>query len=152
MMAAEFKWGSKSVLALKNVHPKLREVADEALRISKVDFRITEGHRGKDLQDLYFIQKKSKLRFPKGRHNMTTDPAFVGNRLAVSDALDFWPLVPGHEKAPLKDHWKAVADAFFEAGLRLGVRLRWGGDFRMDGDKTLDDSWDSPHIELLWKK
>jgi len=47
--------------------------------------------------------------------------------------------------------WLQVATAFMDAAKELNVKLRWGGDWNMDGDKTTNDDWDKPHVELLWK-
>lgn len=47
--------------------------------------------------------------------------------------------------------FKAMAGVVFNAAEKLGVELRWGGDFHRDGDKTTNDAWDLPHFELVEK-
>lgn len=149
-MSEQFKWGRRSLDNLSTVHPRLRAVADRALQLSPTDFVVTDGLRGKEDQDRAVAEKRSKTPFPKSNHNKTSDPSWVGDRYKASDALDFMPLPLGY-KAPASV-WKGIATAFEQAGRELGIKVRWGGDWNMDGDKTLNDSWDMPHVELRWSK
>lgn len=149
-MSEKFKWGQRSLDNLGEVHPRLRAVADRALQLSAIDFVITDGLRGKVDQDKAVAEKRSKTPFPKSNHNKTSDPSWIGDRFKTSDALDFMPVPLGYSAKSTV--WKDIASAFMQAGQELGVKVRWGGDWNMDGDKTLNDSWDMPHVELLWKK
>jgi len=103
--------------------------------VKSFDCTILEGHRGKDLQDMYFSQGKSKVKWPNGEHNKQPSRAV--------DAM------------PYPVDWKDTKRMYFFAGfvlataLSMGVRLRWGGDW--DSDKILSDQTfnDCPHYEIL---
>jgi len=79
-MTEKNKWGQASLDALDNVHPRLRAVADRALKLCPIDFRVTCGLRGKADQDKAVAEKRSKTPFPKSNHNKTSDPTWVGDR------------------------------------------------------------------------
>jgi peptidoglycan L-alanyl-D-glutamate endopeptidase CwlK len=79
----------------------------------------------------------SKVKWPNSKHNSKP-----------SRAVDIAPYING------KLSWKdedcvALSKHILGVASRLGVPLRWGGDFNMDGDKTKYDAWDKPHYELV---
>ena len=124
------KFGKASLEKLKTVHPDLVKVLNVA--IQDVDFTILEGHRGKELQNLYFAQGKSKIKWPKGKHNKTPS-------LAVDIAP--WPI-------DWKDVRQFTSLAFYIKGIAfaMGIRLRIGADW--NGNFKADDSFvDGPHLE-----
>ena len=95
---------------------------------------VIAGHRGQEAQDLAFREGKSQLRWPNGNHNSTP-----------SRAVDVAP-------APID--WQDVRRFREFAGValgiahRLGVRLRWGGDW--DGNPATPNRFnDLVHFELL---
>ena len=105
--------------------------------IKYVDCSVTEGHRGKELQNKYFKEGKSKAEFPKGKHNNMP-----------SKAIDV---------VPYPVDWKDIKRQHMFAGFVLGVaksmgvRMRWGGCWQNDFDPANNkpDFYDSPHFELL---
>lgn len=52
------------------------------------------------------------------------------------------------EDPKMIDGWVNIAVAMNDAATSLGIKIRWGGDFNRDGDKTKTDAWDKPHFEL----
>jgi peptidoglycan L-alanyl-D-glutamate endopeptidase CwlK len=129
----------------------LGEIAEEALRTCPYDIAIIHGLRGKDLQDHLYRGGKSRLKFPESRHNATRDPD-VKYPKCMSDALDFGPWIEGDIPWDDTHIFAVVAGCFMVAALKLGVTLRWGGDWDSDGrtnDQTLMD-WG--HVEINWSK
>ena len=118
---------------LESCDERLQRVFNEAIK--HFDCAIVEGHRGQALQDLYFSQGKSKVKWPDGKHNKTPS-------LAV-DAM------------PYPINWRDIERVCYLAGyvmaiaLSMGINLRWGKDW--DGDTDLNDQTfkDGPHYELI---
>ncbi|MCP4482089.1 MAG: M15 family metallopeptidase [bacterium] len=61
------KFSKKSKEKLKECHPYLQIILSKAIEI--MDFTIICGHRGKELQNEAFKNGKSKLKYPKSKHN-----------------------------------------------------------------------------------
>lgn len=121
---------------------RLRAVLEEV--ILHIDFVVLEGHRGEADQNKAFAEGKSKLKWPKGKHNALP-----------SRAVDIWPYVPD-----VKVNWKDVVSAgrlmgyiqrvADEKGIKLRFGLDWDGDFRTAGPTDPDESFlDAPHVEIL---
>ncbi len=49
-----FQFGRTSSIKLNELHFSLQMVAREALAMGLMDFSITEGHRGEELQNEYY--------------------------------------------------------------------------------------------------
>ncbi len=131
-------FGERSRNNLKDVHPLLAEIANEALQISESDFTVICGHRDKAGQDAALRARTTKVAFPNSAHNQMPSCAI--------DVIPY-PFTNWEDKAMLTK-WKQIADAFMSAAKKRNVMIRWGGDFNRDGNKTTRDSWDSPHFEL----
>jgi peptidoglycan L-alanyl-D-glutamate endopeptidase CwlK len=113
---AEF--GEQSRSRLYTLHPELQAVLN--VMIKKFDFKIISGHRGEEEQNALFNARpqRSKKKWPESKHN--TEP---------SDGVDI---------APFPIDWTDsrrfcyLAGRVMETADRLGIRLRWGGDWDMD--------------------
>lgn len=124
-------FGKQSLSRLATCHTDLQMVLKEAIKT--VDFTILEGHRGKELQNLYFSQGKSKLRWPASLHNQTP-----------SRAVDVapWPI----DWSDIR-RFNRLLSFIQGVGFGMGVPLRIGGDW--NSDFIFNDRWeDWPHIEL----
>lgn len=109
-------WSKRSLGNLEGIHPDLRKVCDLALQLSKYDFTITDGLRTLEEQKHYVAIGASQTM--KSNH-------------LTGHAIDFVPYYDNSAQpnAPW-DIYKAVADAFKEAALQLGVSIVWGGDWK----------------------
>ena len=113
-------------------------VVNDALGIALIDFVVTEGHRGEETQNKYFKQGKSKLRFPHGKHN--ADP---------SEAVDLVPWIKDHISYN-KAHCCVLAGIVLTCAKKLGIGVRWGGNWDMDSEPITDqDFQDLVHYELI---
>lgn len=101
------------------------------------------GHRTQAEQDEAFRLKRSKLSWPRSKHN--SNP---------SRAVDLAPLKNGAIDWNDKEGFRELARRMFFHAKARGVDIRWGGDWDRDG-QTRDDSdpderfVDLPHYELL---
>jgi len=136
-----FRYGSTSRKNRDSCAPPLIAVMDLGLKRSPVDIAIVHGFRGKDLQNSLFASRASKKKWPESEHNFMLDD------LPHSKAFDFAPFVGG---IPWDDThaFALVAGVFFAAAQELGVRLRWGGDWDMDGLTTDQSFMDWGHLEI----
>lgn len=56
-----FTFGKRSREKLSQCHPDLQLIAEESLKLSSIDFGISEGHRSVEKQQEYFRTGKSKV-------------------------------------------------------------------------------------------
>jgi peptidoglycan L-alanyl-D-glutamate endopeptidase CwlK len=114
---------------------RLQEIVLAAFK--RMDFVVLCGFRNEKDQTDAFEQGRSKVQWPNSRHNRNP-----------SKAVDL---------APLPINWKdttafrQLSDIMFEEAKARGVRLRWGGDFNMNG-KPDDRFVDMPHYEIVDEK
>ena len=126
------KFGKRSMSKLETCHEDLQQVFYQVIK--HFDCSILEGNRGEELQNKYFDEGKSKVKFPKGRHNANP-----------SKAVDVvpWPV-----------DWDDTDRMYYFAGFVKGIAsmldipIRWGGDWN-DNTEVKDTGFkDLPHFEL----
>jgi peptidoglycan L-alanyl-D-glutamate endopeptidase CwlK len=106
------KFGKKSKERLATCDKRLQRVFNEVIHY--VDCSVLEGHRSGERQDKLFEEGKTKVKYPKGRHNASP-----------SRAVDV---------APYPIDWADRERFHLFAGFVLGIAysmdiaLRWGGD------------------------
>ena len=126
------QFGTKSKSKLSTCIPELQEVFNEVIKT--VDCSVLEGHRSKDKQNALYKEGKTKVTYPKGRHNSSP-----------SRAVDVVPYPIDWD-----DRERFTLFAGFVLGIAKskGIDLRWGGDWDQDWyvhDNRFDDF---PHFEL----
>ena len=126
------KFGNRSKKRLDTCHPDLIRLFEKV--VEGFDNSILCGHRNEFDQNKAFDEKRSKLKFPKGKHN--TIPSL---------AIDV---------APYPIDWNDIKRFYFFGGYvkgvakSMGIKIRWGGDW--DSDTLVRDQSfnDLPHFEL----
>lgn len=127
------RFSARSRSALDSCHDSLRLVASTAIR--EIDFTILEGHRSDERQLELFNKGLSKAGPGESRHNSTP-----------SEAFDFAPYPIDWNDT---DRFIYFAGRMIELAHRIGIKLRWGGDW--NGDTRLTERFkDLGHIEL-WR-
>lgn len=117
-------FGQRSLQNLKTCHPKLQDIAHEAIK--SYDFIVAVGYRNKRDQDLAVATGKSKTPWPTSRHN--SNP---------SEAMDLVPFPVDWEDL---SRFQALAVVVKAAASKLLIPISWGGDWKSWKD------WD--HFEL----
>lgn len=114
---SEYKFSINSAKVLAGVDSRLREIANRALEISKVDFGIpaSGGMRTAAEQKSLFDYGKSQLDgFKKKSYHQ------------AGKALDVYAYVDGKASWD-ESHLSMVACAMLQAASELGYKLEWGG-------------------------
>ena len=130
------KFGKRSKERLSTCDKRLQEVFNEVIKT--VDCSVLEGHRGKDRQNDLYKEGKTKLTFPKGRHNSSP-----------SNAVD---VVPYPVDWGDRERFHLFAGFVLGIAKGMGINLRWGGDWNINwfvDDNKFDDF---PHFELIKNK
>ncbi len=125
-------FGARSEAKLAQLDLRLQLVLREAIKI--VDFTIIETHRGMIKQNKMVAEKKSKLEYPKSKHNK--NPSLAAD-------IAPWPI-----------DWNDTERFCHLAGIvrglakNMGVPVRWGGDWDRDGELSNNRFNDLPHVEV----
>ena len=125
-------FGKKSREQLATCDERLQKVFNEVIKF--VDCSVLEGHRGQERQDQLYIDGKTKVKYPNGRHNSKP-----------SNAVDCTPY-----PIDWADRERQTLFAGFVLGVARskGIKLRWGGDWDMDF-QVMDNRFDDfPHFEI----
>lgn len=134
------KFGKASLTSLAKAHPKMQEILRAAIK--ETDFRILDATRGRDAQEKAFAAGHSKVHFGDSAHNYVP-----------SIAVDLLPAPYDWNDGQAFRH---LFDVMMRIGRELGIPLRCGLDFNMDGVTHGTDNWDGGHYELhpwrIWAK
>jgi len=140
------EFSKSSAAKLSTCHKDMQLIMNTAIGVSDVDFGIAEGHRVIALQQKYFKEGKSKIDGikRKGKHNYIP-----------SMAADIFPFIEGRADWDnshlnyISGIIHAVAEMLILQG-KITHRIRWGGNWDMDGVILRDQSFDDrPHFELV---
>ena len=126
-------FGAKSKANLSECQPDLQKVFNKV--IQSYDCSVIEGYRGKEEQDAAFHSGKSKLQYPKSKHNR--QPAL---------AADVIPYPVDWDDTKQFYHFAGFVQGIAE---EMGIQIRWGGDW--NSNRLFEDQsfHDLPHYELI---
>ncbi len=132
-----YSFGATSKKKLLTCHRDIQKVMNEAIKL--VDFTILCGHRNEKDQNIAFLNKVSKLKFPQSKHNLYPS-------LAIDIAP--WPIV--WDGSVARERFRFTAGIIIGVAHGMGIKLRHGGDWNMNGE-ILDEKGlsDLPHFELV---
>lgn len=144
-----YKFSTRSKETLRGVHPDLIGVCYRALQLTEKDFTLVQGVRTAEEQNELYKQGRSKPGSivthkdgykNKSNHQVKADGWGWSVDFAVwNGKIDFNDI----------DGYKKVASAFLKASKEMGIPVRWGADWNMNG-KTSDESFlDWGHVELV---
>lgn len=138
-----YSLSQRSLKNLEGVHPSLVAVVKRAIEITEQDFVVIEGVRTQARQDELWAQGRTK---PGPIVTWTKDASSHGiGKDGYGHAVDICPYPVDWNDISKFD---AIYVAMMAAAQELGVRLRYGGDWDMDGKLREKGEMDSPHFEL----
>ncbi len=141
-----YKFGRKSKASLATCHYDLQLIMNEAIKITNVDFGISEGHRSIERQKQLFDEGKSKIDgiTRKGKHNQA--PSLAADIYPYFDGAANWD---NEHLSYLSGIIHAVSEMLYQQN-KISHKIRWGGNWDMDGIILLDQTFDDrPHFELV---
>lgn len=154
---AQFSLGERSVQRLLGVRPDLVAVVRRAIEITAQDFMVLEGVRTERRQRELYGQGRTAAEL----RAVGVDPALAKPGMQKVT----WTLKSNHFKqkdgyghavdlVPYPLDWNtlakfdAIADAMAQASKELGVAIRHGADWDMDGKRRERGESDNPHWEI----
>lgn len=129
-------FSQKSKDRLATCDPRLQLIAREAIKV--FDFKVLEGHRGRAEQERAVREGRSEVHYPNSNHNSSP-----------SLAMDIAPWPIDWDDT---DRFHLQARLILYIAERLGISVRWGGDWDSDGDLKDQTFNDLPHFELTDQK
>mgnify|MGYP003650939122 CR=1 FL=1 len=130
----------------------IQKVMNRVIEICPIDLGIAQGARTVELQQQYYDDGKSKVNpknyteaeLPlKGKH-------IVNEMYPVSGAVDIYAYIPGKGASWDKAHLCLIAGVVLSVDKSMDNKLRWGGNWDMDGEIVSDQTFqDLPHFELI---
>jgi peptidoglycan L-alanyl-D-glutamate endopeptidase CwlK len=138
------KFGNTSLNRLFTCHKDLMKIMEVA--ISDFDISVVCGHRNESEQNRAYDAGQSQLAFPHSSHNQIPSMAIdIAPYCLETKGID-WD--DSESFVFMAGYVKRVADELFKSG-QIHHRLRWGGDWNMNG-RTVDEKFrDYPHFELI---
>ncbi len=127
------RFGKRSKEKLATCDDRLQKVFNEVIK--HVDCSVLEGHRSKERQNKLYEEGKTKVRYPKGRHNASP-----------SNAVD---VVPYPIDWNDRERFHLFAGFVLGVANRMGYTLRWGGDWNMNFQVNDNNFDDFPHFEIM---
>ena len=127
------KFGSKSRKNLATCHEDLQDLFNEVIKY--VDSSVIEGHRSQERQDKLYDEGKTKLKYPKGRHNASP-----------SRAVDVVPYPIAWDD---RERFHLFAGFVLGVAQSMEINIRWGGDWNKNFEVDDNQFDDFPHFELL---
>ena len=129
------RFGRKSRKNLETCDERLQKVFNEVVKT--YDCTVTCGYRGEEDQNKAFEDGRSKVKYPKGKHN--SNPSI---------AVDVYPY-----PINMKNLDRMIHFAGFVIGTAksMGIDLTWGRDWYSDwllSDRNKTTFKDYPHFEL----
>lgn len=126
-------FSARSKTNLATCHPDLQRLFNEVIKTH--DCTILEGHRNAKRQNEAYMSGLSKLKFPNSKHNRFPSHAVD----VVPYPIDFGDL------------GRIYQFGFFVVDLakKMGIKIRWGGDWDMDGDTKDQKFNDLVHFEIV---
>ena len=129
-----FKFSTKSEQLLNTVQKELNILAHEVMKISPIDFSITEGYRSRMKQKELYTDGKSRI---DGENKLS--------KHQLGKAIDIVCCKEGY-KEPLRDIY-IVVGLFIAVASQLNIKIRVGALWEKSSTKD-NDFVDAFHIEL----
>ena len=130
-----FNFSTKSEQLLNTVQKELNILAHEVIKISPIDFSITEGYRSRMKQKELYTDGKSRI---DGENKLS--------KHQLGKAIDIVCCKEGYTE-PLKDIY-IVVGLFIAVAKQLNIKIRVGALWNKTSTKH-NDFVDAFHIELI---
>lgn len=130
----------RSEKRLEGVNPTLVSIIRRAAKRLPFALFVVEGLRTRERQAELYAQGRTK---PGKKVTWTLHSKHLDGK-----AVDLAPLINGAIDWADLSKFDAIAKAMQDAAKEVGVSVRWGGDWDMDGQPRERGESDSPHFEI----
>ena len=130
----------RSEKRLEGVNPTLVSIVRRAAKRLPFSLFVVEGLRTRERQAELYAQGRTK---PGKKVTWTLHSKHLEGK-----AVDLAPLINGAIDWADLSKFDQIAKAMQDAAKEVGVSVRWGGDWDMDGQPRERGESDSPHFEL----
>jgi len=130
----------RSEKRLEGVNPTLVSIVRRAAKRLPFSLFVVEGLRTKERQAALYAQGRTK---PGPKVTWTMNSKHIDGK-----AVDLAPLIDGVIDWKDLKKFDQIGKAMIEAGKEVGVLVRWGADWDMDGLPRERGESDSPHFEI----
>tara|TARA_Y100001963_G_scaffold99078_1_gene136369 strand:- start:13 stop:411 length:399 start_codon:yes stop_codon:yes gene_type:complete len=127
------RFGSRSRKNLATCHEDLQDLFNEVIKY--VDCSVIEGNRSKERQNKLYEEGRTKVKYPKGRHNANP-----------SNAVDVVPYPIDWDD---RERFHLFAGFVLGIAQSMEINIRWGGDWNKNFEVDDNKFDDFPHFELL---
>jgi peptidoglycan L-alanyl-D-glutamate endopeptidase CwlK len=127
------KFGSRSRKNLATCHEDLQDLFNEVIK--HVDCSVICGHRNKQEQNEAFEKKRTKVKYPNGRHN--AKPSMAAD------------VVPYPIDWDDRERFHLFAGFVLGIAQSMEINIRWGGDWNKNFEVDDNNFDDFPHFELM---
>lgn len=131
-------YSTSSKNRLESCHPDLQRLFTAVLE--EEDHTIVCGYRNSAAQERAFTSGKSKVQYPDSKHNVY--PSTAVDAAPYDEALN-------NINWDDEDAFIHFAEKVIEKASELGIKIRWGGDWDGDGDRSDQSFDDLVHFELI---
>jgi peptidoglycan L-alanyl-D-glutamate endopeptidase CwlK len=150
------KFNLQSIIKLNLVDPKLKDIAMRAVAKLPFDCVVSEGLRTKQQAILNYCHGRTKEELEAVGIYLDPLPGpkitwTLHSKHIEGKAIDMYPVIRG-QLDDGKQGWQNFDEmyhAMMQAASEVKVRLRYGGDWDMDGKLREQGETDSPHFELV---
>lgn len=131
---SDYSW-----VRLRTCDERLQNIIEEVSEV--LNIRVLSGARSQREQDQLYSEGRTKLKFPKSKHNIGPDIR------PLSHAVD---VVPYPIDWSDRKRFVYMAGHIMMCARSQGVKIRWGGNWDMDEIIIDDQSFDDlPHFEIV---
>ena len=120
-----YKLSQRSLDRMKGVDEKLVRVIKRAIELTPIDFTVTEGLR---------TPERQKELVAKGASQTFNSKHIIGRAVDIA-------ALPDNKLSWDVEHYITISKYVKQAADELGIKIRWGGDFK--------SFFDGPHYELM---
>ena len=135
-------YSTASQAQLATCDPRLQQVFNEVIK--DFDVTILEGHRGEEAQERAYAKGLSQVHWPKGKHNSIPSKAVD----VAPYPVDWGDPTDRNKAEAARQRFCYLAGWVMATAKRLGIPLRWGGDWDSDRDTRDEKFRDLGHFEI----
>ncbi len=134
-------FGARSKSMLETCDARLDELCHRVIQMT--DFAVICGARGKAEQDEAFRTGRSRLQWPRSKHN--AQPPELSRAVDIAP----WHGTPPHIRWSNEREFVFLSGCMITAAHVMGIGLRWGGNWDEDADLyDRNVPFDLVHYEL----